>query len=137
MALTLIPVRVGATLLSVFGFLALGMAAVGLYGVIAFSVSRRTHELGLRMALGAARPDVMKLVVRQGMVLVGIGILFGLAGATALTWVLSSVLYGVSSVDPVTLGATSVFLAGVALLANTIPARRASRIDPMAALRYE
>ncbi len=137
LALTLFPVRVGAILLSVFGFLALGMAAVGLYGVIAFSVSRRTHELGLRMALGAASPDVLKLVVRQGMILVGVGILFGLAGATAVTWMLSSVLYGVSSVDPVTFGATSFFLAGVALLANYLPARRAARIDPMAALRYE
>jgi predicted permease len=137
MAVTLYPVRVGATLLSVFGFLALGMAAVGLYGVIAYSVSRRTHEFGLRMALGARTADVLRLVVKQGMVLVTVGIVLGMVGATAVTWVLTSVLYGVTALDPVTFGATSLFLAAVALLANWIPAHRAAHIDPMDALRYE
>jgi predicted permease len=137
MAVTLYPVQVGATLLSVFGFLALGMAAVGLYGVIAYSVSQRTHEFGLRMALGAQTADVLRLVVRQGMILVAVGIALGLAGAMAVTWVLSSVLYGISAVDPVTFGATSLFLAAVAFMANWLPAHRAAKTDPMTALRYE
>jgi len=137
LSLMLFPVRVGAGLLSIFGFLALGMASVGLYGVIAYSVSRRTHEFGLRLALGAQTADVLKLVVKQGMILVGLGILFGLIGAMAVTWVLSSVLYGISAIDPLTFGATSFVLAVVALLANYIPARRAASIDPMDALRYE
>ena len=137
LALTLFPVRVGATLLSVFGFLALGMAAVGLYGVIAYSVSRRTHEFGLRMALGAGRSDVLKLVVRQGMGLVAVGILLGLAGAVGVTWVLSSILYGISALDPAAFGGTSLLLAGAAFLANYLPARRAARVAPMEALRYE
>jgi len=137
LALTLFPVRVGAALLSVFGFLALGMAAVGLYGVIAYSVSRRTHEFGLRMALGAGTSDVLKLVVRQGMGLVAVGIVLGLAGAVGVTWVLSSILYGISALDPVAFGGTSLLLAGVAFLANYLPARRAARVAPMEALRYE
>jgi predicted permease len=137
LALTLFPVRIGATLLSIFGCLALGMAAVGIYGVIAYSVSRRTHEFGLRIALGAGTGDVLKLVVRQGMVLVTVGIVLGLAGAIAVTWVLSSILYGISALDPVAFGGTSLLLAGVAFLANYLPARRAARVAPMEALRYE
>jgi putative ABC transport system permease protein len=137
LALTLFPVRIGATLLSVFGFLALGMAAVGLYGVIAYSVSRRTHEFGLRMALGAGTADVLRLVVKQGMLLVAVGVILGLAAAMGVTWVLSSILYGIQAIDPVAFGGTSLLLSGVAFLANYLPARRAARVAPMEALRYE
>ncbi len=137
MELTTFPIRMGAMLLGVFGLLALGLAAVGLYGVIAYAVSQRTHEIGLRMALGAESATVLRLVIRQGMTLVSIGVFFGLLGATALTWLLSGFLYGIGAVDPLTFGVTSVILLAVALAANLIPARRASSVDPMIALRYE
>ena len=135
--ITTYPVRMGAQLLSVFGFLALGLAAVGLYGVVAFAVSQRTHEIGLRLALGAESGDVLKLIVRQGMGIVAVGVLVGLLGATGATWLLSGFLYGIRAIDPITFGATSLVLVAVALAANLIPAHRASRVDPMIALRYE
>ena len=131
------PVRMGAQLLSLFGFLALGLAAVGLYGVIAYVVSQRTHEIGLRMALGAESGDVLKLIVQQGMEIVAVGVLVGLLVAMGMTWLLSSFLYGVSAIDPITFGATSLVLIAVALVANLIPARRAAGVDPLIALRYE
>jgi predicted permease len=134
---TLLPVRMGAALIGLFGILGMMLASVGLYGVIAYSVSRRTHEMGLRIALGAETGDVLKLVLRQGMIVVAVGIVLGLAGAAAVSRVLSSVLYGVSAVDPVSFGAAVAVLVSVAALANYIPAKRATRVDPVIALRYE
>ena len=120
-----------------FAALALTLAAVGIYGVLAFGVSRRTREIGIRFALGAHPREVLRLVVRQGMQLVIAGILLGIAGALALTRLMASLLYGVSPTDPATFVAVSVFLAMVALIACYVPARRAMRVDPIVALRTE
>lgn len=135
--LTLVPTRLGARLLGAFGALALLLAAVGLYGVIAYAVARRTHEVGLRMALGATAPAVLKMILRQGMVLAILGVGVGAVLAALLARVLQALLYGVSSLDPVSYGVAAIVLLVVALAANLIPAWRASRISPMAALRYE
>jgi putative ABC transport system permease protein len=129
--------RFSMTLLAVFAGLALLLATVGIYGVIAYSVSRRTHEVGIRMALGAEKTDVLKMVIGQGLKLALIGVAIGVAGALALTRFLSSLLYGVEPTDPVTFIAVSLLLVAVALLACYIPARRAANVDPMVALRYE
>lgn len=129
--------RFAMTLLGVLAVIALGLAAIGVYGVIAYSVTQRTHEIGIRMALGAKPVSIVKLVLGQAMTLVGIGIGIGLAGAIALTRLISSLLYGISATDVVTFIVTPLFLAGVATLASYLPARRASRVDPMIALRYE
>jgi len=133
----LFPVRMGATLLGVFGALALVLASIGLYGVVAHSVSRRTREIGIRMALGATRGDLMTMLTRQGLTLVFIGCAVGLAASVLGTRVLSSVLYGVEATDAVTFGATAAILVAVAFVANWIPARRAARVNPMTALHYE
>jgi putative ABC transport system permease protein len=124
-------------LLGLFAFLAVVLAGVGIYGVMTYTVTQRTHEIGIRMALGAKQLDVLRLVLRQGIVLAALGIGIGSAGALALTRFLSSLLYEVRPRDPVTFVMVSALLGAVALLATYLPARRASRVDPMVALRYE
>jgi putative ABC transport system permease protein len=131
------PRRFAALILALFGALALVLAAAGIYGVAAYSVSRRAHEIGLRVALGAQRGDVMRLIVGQGIRLTTVGIALGLAGAFAATRALSSLLYGVGATDPATFVSVPLVLAAVGLTACYIPARRATKIDPMAALRCE
>jgi putative ABC transport system permease protein len=129
--------RFSATLLGTLAGLGLLLASVGVYGVISYGVSQRTREIGIRMALGAARGDVLSLVVGEGMKLLLLGVGAGAISSLLLTPVLSGLLFGVSPRDPVAFAASAVFLAAVALLACYVPARRASRIDPMVALRYE
>jgi ABC-type antimicrobial peptide transport system permease subunit len=123
--------------LGVFGAIGLLLAGVGVYAILAHSVASREREIGIRVALGAAGPGVVRMVLRQGMTLVGIGIGLGLAGAWALTRFLRGMLYGVSPTDPLALAAGALLLSLIALLACYLPARRAARIDPMVALRYE
>jgi putative ABC transport system permease protein len=129
--------RFSTLLFGVFAGVALVLAAVGIYGVMSYSMAQRTREIGIRMALGAQRRDVLKLAVGQGLRLVVIGVAVGLAGALALSRVMTSLLYGISAPDPLTLVTISVVLVAVALLASYIPARRATRVDPLIALRYE
>jgi putative ABC transport system permease protein len=129
--------RFGVALLGAFAGLALLLAAVGLYGLISFSTSRRTHEIGVRMALGAQGRDILKMVVGEGLLLGAAGVAVGTAGALALTRFMAGLLFGVTPTDPPTYAAIAALLLAVALLASYLPARRATRVDPMTALRYE
>ncbi len=129
--------RFNAMSLAVFASLALVLASVGIYGVMAYSVTQRTHEIGIRVALGAQSPDVIKLVIGRAVAMVGAGVAIGLAGALALTRVMTSLLYGVSATDPMTFGVVAGLLVAVSVLASYIPARRATKVDPMIALRCE
>jgi putative ABC transport system permease protein len=129
--------RFVVTLLGIFAGMALLMAALGLYGVISYSVTQRTQEIGIRMALGAQRREVLRLVIGQGMQLAGIGVAIGLIASVSFSRVLKNQLFQVSAFDPLTFGVTAMALIGAALLACYIPARRATRVDPMEALRYE
>jgi len=129
--------RFRTLLIGVFAFLALSLATVGIYGVISYSTTQRARELGIRMALGATRPDVVRLVVRQALLLSLVGIAAGLIGGLALTRYLAGMLYGVRLIDPVIFAGVSVFLVGISLAASLIPAHRATKVDPVVALRYE
>jgi putative ABC transport system permease protein len=124
-------------LISSFAALALALAAIGLYGVIAYSVAQRTHEIGIRIALGAAASDVVSLVVREGVLVAAAGAIVGLAASAALTGVMSSLLVGVTPRDPLAFAAAAAILLIVAALASYLPARRATRIEPLEALRAE
>ena len=129
--------RFNMSLLSLFALLALILAAVGIYGVMSYAVTQRTQEIGIRMALGAQTIDVLKLIIRNGMMLIIVGVAIGLTGAFALTRLMASLLFGVTPTDGFTIGAVSLVLIVVALLACFIPARKATKVDPLVALRYE
>jgi putative ABC transport system permease protein len=137
MHIPLFPARVAATVLGSFGLLALVLAGVGVYGVMSYTVSQRTREIGLRMALGAQRQDLLWMIVGRGLKLVILGMAIGLGAALVLTRFLAVVLYGVSAHDPVTFALIALLLLTVALVACWVPARRATQVDPMVALRYE
>jgi putative ABC transport system permease protein len=126
-----------AWLIGSFAALALLLAAIGVYGVISYQVAARTRELGIRMALGARRGDVLVMVLRNGIALAGAGVAVGTVGGLAATRALNSLLLGVGASDPATFALSALFLACVALVASFVPAHRASRVDPMVALRYE
>jgi predicted permease len=137
LSLALFPVRTSGLLLGVLGIVALVLAVSGLFGVIAYSVSQRTREVGIRMALGAQQRDVLRLVLRQGLKLAGIGVGLGLLGALAATQLLRSLLFGINPTDPATFLVIPLLLLAVAWVACWLPARRAARVDPMEALRTE
>ena len=134
---SLAPARLGATLLGIFGLLGLGLAAVGVFSVVAYSASQRTREIGIRMALGAQPGDVTRLVLKEGMIPVVLGIGVGLGAGLVLAQLVASLLYGVSATDPMTFVSVTLLLAGVAFLACYLPARRATKVDPLATLRCE
>lgn len=129
--------RFATLLISIFAGVAFVLASVGIYGVMSYSVTQRTNEIGIRMALGATGPNVLRLVLRRGLVLAGCGVAVGLIGSLALTRLLTSLLFGVSATDPVTFVVVSILLTAVAVIATYIPARRAMKVDPLVALRYE
>jgi len=137
MGLPLFPARVAAILLGSFGLLALILAAIGIFGVMSYLVSQRTREIGIRMALGASTHGILRLVVGHGLKLIGLGMAIGLVTAVVGTRLMSALLYGVSATDGLTFGAIGLLLIGVAVLACYLPARRATQVDPMIALRCE
>jgi putative ABC transport system permease protein len=137
MRLSLFPARIAATVLGVFGLVALMLSAIGIYGITSYAVAQRTREIGIRMALGAQLGDVLKLVLSHGVKLTIIGVAIGLFGAYLVTRAITSVLYGISATDPLTFGGVSLLLVFVALLACYVPARKATKVDPLVALRYE
>jgi predicted permease len=137
MRFALFPARVAATVLGVFGLVALLLSAIGIYGITSYTVAQRTHEIGIRLALGAQLSDVLSLVLRHGLKLTAIGAAIGLFGAYLATRAITSVLYGVSPTDPLTFGLVSLVLVGVALVACYVPSRRATKVDPLIALRSE
>ena len=124
-------------LFAVFSTLAISLAVVGIYGVMSYSVNRRTHEIGVRLALGASKMNLLTLVLGQGLRLTVIGIAVGTAGALGVTRLISNMLFGVTPTDPVTFALVGVLLTGVSLAACYLPARRATRVDPIRALKYE
>jgi putative ABC transport system permease protein len=129
--------RFNMVLLAVFASCALTLAAIGIYGIVAYAVTERTHEIGVRVALGAQRQDIMRMVVRQGMTMTLIGTGAGLAAAFGVTRVMSTLLFGVSAADPITFAVIPLLLLAVAAWACYVPARRATRVDPIVALRCE
>jgi putative ABC transport system permease protein len=129
--------RFNLVLLGLFSGIALLLSAAGIYGVTAYSVTQRTHEFGIRMALGAQVGDVLGMIIKQGMLLITVGVVLGLVASFALTRLLRTLLFGVSASDPLTFVAITLLLTFVALVACYIPARRATKVDPLVALRYE
>src|SRR4029453_2975741 len=134
---SLLQERLVATLSLFFGLLALLLACIGLYGVMSYDVARRTHEIGIRMALGASARRVVRLVMRQSLLWVALGVMLGLSAAVAATRWVESLLFGVAPQDPLTIGLAALLLLAVAAVAGYFPARRAARVDPLVALRHD
>ena len=129
--------RLNSIMLGGFATVALLLSAIGIYGVISYSVVQRTHEIGVRAALGASKGNVLTLILKHGLLMAGMGLVLGFLGAIALTRILSTLLFGVGARDPITIAGVGAILAVVAMLASYVPARRAAKVDPMICLRYE